>query len=133
MAYFVRIKNRIFGPFDEPELLAMKSKGKITSITEISEDKVNWNPAKSFSFLYELTPSASITCLPANNETADWFYSINGTEGYGPVTASAIEQMLQSGQLDGNCYIWRQGDEESDIRLLKREKRFAAVIPVPPN
>jgi len=118
MSYFIRTLNRVFGPFDEAKLLEMKSNEKITSSTEISVDKRNWHPAETFQFLYE---------------QADWFYSITGKEDLGPVTASTIEQMLQSGQLDGNCYIWRQGDEESDIRLLKREKRFAAVIPVPPN
>ena len=41
----------------------------------------------------------------STQESADWYYSINGTEGYGPVTLTTIEQMLQSGQLSGESYV----------------------------
>jgi len=120
MAYFVRIKSRVFGPFDETQLLDMKSKGKITRSTEVSENKSDWQVAESFPFLYEVSLSAP---QQSGNDSADWFYSLNGTEGYGPVTASAIDQMLQSGQLNVNSYVWQQGQ---NARLIKNEPRFNA-------
>jgi hypothetical protein len=119
MAYFVRIKGKAFGPFDESQLLEMKSKGKIIKATEISENgKDDWRPAETFSFLYE---SAQVT-QPPPTEQAIWFYSLNGKEGYGSVTGTAIEQMLQSGQLNSNSYVWQQGQ---NARFIKNEPRFS--------
>ena len=125
MAYFVRIKSRVFGPFDEPQLLEMKSKGKITRVTEVSENKYAWQAAETLTFLYEpvQTPPQTPTAW-ASPEPAEWFYSINGTEGYGPITATAIEQMLQSGQLSGNSYVWQQGQ---NARFIKSEPRFSGT------
>ena len=120
MAYFVRIKSRVFGPFNETQLLEMKSKGKITRSTEISENKSDWQAAELFHTLYE--PASGVVPSVSANEPADWFYSVNGTEGYGPVTATAIEQMLRSGQLHNNCYIWQQGQ---NARFIKNELRFS--------
>jgi hypothetical protein len=119
MSYFVRIKSRVFGPFDESQLLEMKSKGKITRVTEISENKNDWQTAEAFPFLYEPAYAAQQSA----NESADWFYSSNGTEGYGPVTATAIEQMLRSGQLNKNSYVWQQGQT---ARFIKKEPRFSS-------
>jgi hypothetical protein len=124
MSYFVRIKSRVFGPFDEPQLLEMKSKGKITRMTEVSENnKSDWKSAEAFPFLFESAPSAHSASQPSADDPAEWFYSTNGTEGYGPVTASAIEQMIQSGQLSNNSYVWQNGQ---NARLVKNEPRFSA-------
>ena len=131
MAYFVRIKNRVFGPFDEPQLLEMKSKGKITRVTEVSENKNDWQTAETLTFLYAPTQTAAGSTSQQQSsvhEPADWFYSINGTEGYGPVTATAIEQMLQSGQLSNNSYVWQQGQ---NARLIKNEQRFSSPSSAP--
>ena len=122
MSYFVRIKSRVFGPFDESQLLEMKSKGKITRMTEVSENKSDWHSAEAFTFLFESTPSGHPAPQPSANESADWFYSVNGTEGYGPVTATAIEQMLRSGSLSNNSYVWQQ---DENARLIKNEPRFS--------
>ena len=125
MSYYLRVKSKVFGPFDEPQLLEMKSKGKITGSTEVSKDKHNWQEAESLRFLFgpaaASQPSAN-TWQPLADEPVDWFYSMNGTEGYGPVTATAIEQMLQSGQLSGNSYVWKQGE---NARFIKSELQFS--------
>ena len=125
MAYFVRIKGKAFGPFDEMQLLEMKSKGKITKSTEISSNsKDDWQSAETFPFLYEPVQVTHSAPQSSSNEPANWFYSLNGTEGYGPVTAMAIEQMLQSGQLNSNSYVWQQGQ---NARLIKNEPRFSSA------
>jgi hypothetical protein len=124
MPYFVRIKSRVFGPFDESQLLDMKAKGKITRSTEVSENKNDWLPAESLQFLFAPVYAAQSASQPsAVNEPADWFYSVNGTDGYGPVTATAIEHMLRSGQLSGNSYVWQQGQ---NARFVKNEPQFSS-------
>ena len=55
MAYFIRVGGQIFGPFEESQLLDMKSKGKISRSTEISENKRDWQAAETCAFLYANT------------------------------------------------------------------------------
>ena len=127
MAYFVRIKAKVFGPFDEAQLLDMKSKGKITHRTEISENNQrDWQSAESFLFLYEPAQKAMPeTKQPPTSEPESWFYSLNGKEGHGPVAASVIEQMIRSRQLNGKSYVWQQG---RDAGFIKDEPFFADFI-----
>ena len=124
MTYFVRIRGKAFGPFDESQLLEMKSKGKIAKSTEVSQNsKADWQNAETFSFLYESAQVTHPAPQPSSNEPANWFYSLNGTEGYGPITGTAIDQMLQSGQLNVNSYVWQQGQ---NARHIKNEQRFSS-------
>ncbi|MDR0328831.1 MAG: DUF4339 domain-containing protein [Planctomycetaceae bacterium] len=121
---YIRITGRVFGPFDESQLLEMKAKGRVTRTTEMSDNRSDWQLAESFEWLFpsRQTSSPSSPSSSSANEPADWFYSLNGTEGFGPVTAAAIEQMLQSGQLSGNSYVWQQGQ---NARFVKNEPRFS--------
>jgi uncharacterized membrane protein YhaH (DUF805 family)/predicted RNA-binding Zn-ribbon protein involved in translation (DUF1610 family) len=52
MAYYVRIRGKVFGPFDETQLVDMKTNGKLGRTTEISEDRIEWSPASEFEFLF---------------------------------------------------------------------------------
>jgi hypothetical protein len=132
MSYFIQIRGKAFGPFDEDQLKNMKAQGKIGKTTEVSENKVDWQPAESLGFLYSQSTSTKPTSpgeslgqqiysTQAAREPADWFYSVTGTEGYGPVAASVVEQMLRSGQLNANSYVWQQNE---NARLIKNEPRF---------
>ena len=140
MTYFIRIRGKAFGPFDEEQLLNMKSQGKLGKTTEVSENRTDWQPAESLDFLYHKPDpkldqkdtgsgggiGGSQIYLPqAAQEPAEWNYSVNGTEGFGPVTAAAIEQMLRSGHLTGNSYVWQQGQ---NARLIKNEPRFSDFV-----
>ena len=131
MTYFIRIRGKAFGPFDEEQLLNMKSQGKLGKTTEVSENKTDWQPAGSLDFLYpqEMDLSGGSTSQVYSTQTApepaDWNYSVNGTEGFGPVTAAAIEQMLRSGHLNGNSYVWQQGQ---NARFIKNEPRFSTSV-----
>ena len=138
MSYFIRIRGKAFGPFDEEQLLNMKSQGKLGKATEVSENKTDWQPAESLDFLYPQTTTTSsgstsqaystggqVYSTQASPEPADWNYSVNGTEGFGPVTAAAIEQMLRSGHLNGNSYVWQHGQ---NARFIKHEPRFSTSV-----
>ena len=136
MTYFIRTKGKIFGPFDEAQLLDMQSKGKLSRMTEISaNNKNNWQSAEAFPFLNKPVqaaapepptppPSASISTPEG------WFYSLNGKEGYGPVAVTEIEQMIRSGQLNGKSYVWQQGENAG---FIKDEPRFSGLISGAPH
>ena len=128
MAYYIRFKGKPIGPYEESQLLEMKSKGKLARTTEISEDKVDWHNAEEFDFLgFQRGESGT----PSEYEPADWFYSENGKDGYGPVTATTIREKLQSGQLSGNSYVWQQGQ---NARFIKDESFFSGTgVASPPS
>ena len=84
MSYFVRISGNVFGPYDESQLLEMKSKGKIARITEISENECDWRAAETFDFLYIHT--ATFASQPSVNELVDRFHRANtGTQHDSPL------------------------------------------------
>jgi len=131
MAYYVRINGMSHGPFDESQLLKLRSRGSVSRLTEISENGDDWQKAEAFPFLFEPAPSPPPPPSPSSPAppSTDWFFSINGTDGYSPVTAAEIERMLQSGQLNGNTRIWQQGQ---NARLIKNEPQFSGVITTQP-
>jgi hypothetical protein len=139
MTYFIRIRGKAFGPLNEEQLKDMKAKGSLGKTTEVSENKTDWRLAETLEFLFPLPPpppqpplSFSSSTSSATygvqspsqpvQESADWYYSIDGTEGYGPMTAASIEQMFRSGQLDGDSYVWQHGQ---NARFIKDEPRFS--------
>jgi hypothetical protein len=127
MQYYIRLKGKPFGPFDENQLADMKSKGKISPSSEISADRVNWQAASTLDFLFPAVTSAqpqqaqlsasTYQAQPAMDfgtqfspqEQKIWYYSFDGNSGYGPETQSTVVQMIQSRQLNGQSYVWKEG------------------------
>jgi TM2 domain-containing membrane protein YozV len=136
MQYYFKIQGKAFGPFGEDQLKEMKTKGKLSRTSEISENKVEWFPAENFDFLFPSPLASSQTTSSgasatyslsvdsgttnwASSEPAIWFYSVNGTEGFGPVTQTAIVQMIQTGTLRGESLVWQQGQNAQQIRTVQ--------------
>jgi S1-C subfamily serine protease len=137
MQYYIRIRGKVFGSFDEDKLRDMRTKGKLSRTSEVSENKVEWFPAENLEFLFPpaLSETASsgtsisnsnsgTTNLPPS-EPAIWFYSVNGTEGFGPVTQTAIVQMIQTGTLRGESLVWQQG---KDVQKIQDIRIFATYL-----
>jgi|GEM_PF-721281 len=80
MSYSVRINGNVFGPFDESQLLEMKSKGKISRVTEISESGGGWQAAEMFPFLYVHT--APVPTQSSVSVLADRFHRANAAARY---------------------------------------------------
>lgn len=162
MQYYIRVRGKAFGPFDENQLQEMKVKGKLARTTEISENRVEWKTAEEYGFLFTKdvfsgpppqNPQEQPASQPQNDlyslespggmswpsaaqptmqaERPEWFYSVNGTEGFGPVTASAIIQMLQNGKLNGESYLWQQGQNAQHLRTVSTFSGY--VQPAVPN
>ncbi|MDR1964339.1 MAG: trypsin-like peptidase domain-containing protein [Planctomycetaceae bacterium] len=149
MPYYIRLKGKAFGPFDEVQLVDMKTKGKVSRSTELSVNKKDWQTAETFEFLYQQQQTYSPQQQqPANTgtqtsatqssgtgtagtdagvgEPKDWFYSVDGNNGYGPVTQSAIVQMIQNGTLHAEGYVWKEGQT---ARFIQSEPAFGGSIP----
>ncbi|MDR2440911.1 MAG: DUF4339 domain-containing protein [Planctomycetaceae bacterium] len=62
MQYYIRIRGKIFGPFGENQLKEMRVKGKLNQTTEVSENKIDWQPISELTFLFQpLSISLEIT------------------------------------------------------------------------
>ncbi|MDR2441363.1 MAG: DUF805 domain-containing protein [Planctomycetaceae bacterium] len=124
MSYYIQIRNKAFGPFNTEQLLEMKDNGKLGRLTYISENKIDWFTAENLEFLFSVPLQATQqnhTALHTSHteqtesvtpEPVNWFYSLNGINGYGPVTVSAITQMLKSGTLNAKSIVWQEGQNE---------------------
>lgn len=139
MQYYIRVRGKAFGPFDENQLSEMKSKGKISRITEISTNRIDWNRAGEFDFLFTPSPSEPSIYESKPQETvpeqkkplAEWFYSLNGTEGFGPVSVEAMVQMIQSGKLVATSYAWKQGQTASHLGTIGAFAGHFGALTVP--
>ncbi|MDR1964207.1 MAG: trypsin-like peptidase domain-containing protein, partial [Planctomycetaceae bacterium] len=52
MTYYIRIRGKAFGPFDEKQLLSMKDQRKLNRVSEVSQDKIVWQTASELKFLF---------------------------------------------------------------------------------
>lgn len=133
MQYYVRIRGKTFGPFYRDQLLDLKNKGKITSASEISDDKIEWRLAAEYDFLFakDASPNPTIPSM----EQPEWFYSVNGIEGYGPLTTLDMVRMIQSGKLNGESYIWKQGENARYLQTIPTFSAFLGSEPqkIPPR
>ncbi|MDR1270948.1 MAG: DUF805 domain-containing protein [Planctomycetaceae bacterium] len=127
MAYYIQILNKAFGPFDTEQLSEMKDNGKISRATFISENKIDWIAAENLEFLFPTSqqpeqqiqatsPTSFVTS--STPEPAIWFYSHNGIDGFGPVTVSAITQMIKSGTLNAQSVAWQEGQFAKKLNEL---------------
>ncbi|MGL6197016.1 MAG: DUF805 domain-containing protein [Thermoguttaceae bacterium] len=142
MPYFVRIRGKAFGPFDENQLLELKNHGKLGKTTEVSENRTDWTAAEKLDFLYsDLTKKESTSNSSGDKtaaadtygvarepqEPADWFYSTNGKEGFGPVTPKAIIQMIRTGTLRSDSLVWQDGQVAEPLSTITLFAKYVGV------
>ncbi len=154
MSYYLRIKGKPFGPYAPEQLLDLKAKGKLNAHTEISPDKITWQVATSYDFLYKQAEQAVQTALPAAfPESASplaqtgadqaggqpiWYYSLDGTSGIGPVSASEIAQKIHTGELNAQSYVWKEGETAMYAKAVSEFAHFfgtasAGTTSISPN
>jgi uncharacterized membrane protein YhaH (DUF805 family)/predicted RNA-binding Zn-ribbon protein involved in translation (DUF1610 family) len=137
MAYYIQIRNKAFGPFNTEQLSEMKFNGKISRTTLISENKIDWVNAENLEFLFTVAAkndqqvsvttnaSSALSTVTWTPEPVNWFYSLDGKDGYGPVTVSAIIQMINSGTLHPDSVAWQEGQfAKKLIELPQFSKQF---------
>jgi len=131
MALYVRIRGKIFGPFEESQLQEMVKRGKLGRNNDISTDGVNWVRAEENEDLFpkkspEQNYSSQQHPAATPQEPATWFYSIDGQTGSGPYLPSTIIGMVQSGVIRADTILWQEGGSPEQ---LIRTPEFAAYMP----
>ena len=133
MKYFVKLAGKAFGPLEEEKILEMYHSGRLKDPVEISRDKKAWEsidiilPPPSPPELPPVLQDDGVALMPAaGNATpqkADpnapvWYYSADGSKGYGPVTKSDLGTMLQCGMLKSSSLVWLQGENSRPISAV---------------
>ena len=137
MKYFVKLVGKAFGPLEEDKIVDMYNAGRLKDPVEISRDKKTWEsidiilpqaildspPPIPTSF----DPEPDDAPLPTTGEITQpffdpnapiWFYSLDGSKGFGPVTKSELKTMLECGMLKGNSLVWRQGENSRPLSVV---------------
>lgn len=134
MKYFVKLAGKAFGPLEEDKIVEMYQSGRLKDPVEISRDKKVWDSidiilppppqpeAPPVQPLFDNTASmpvvGEITQKFVDPNAPVWFYSADGSKGYGPVTKSDLGTMLQCGMLKTSSLVWRQGENSRPISVV---------------
>jgi len=147
---YVKVRGRVYGPYDFERLRHMIRRGQLSRIQELSYDGVTWMPASSEPDLFDA--STTVATFPyadtdaAENEanTADgavksiarkptaarWYYGSSHLP-VGPVSAERIVELLAQGELTGASLIWRKG--MTDWNLLEEAPDFSYLFKDTPS
>lgn len=130
---YLRVRGRVMGPYDQERLQTLVRRGQLSRMHEVSSDGTHWVQAATYPDLFVSIPvklvapemtsvGPSAARLTISNPVADespaavpaapplrsgrrWYYSHDGQES-GPVDESALNQMLNAGQLGPDTLVW---------------------------
>ena len=131
---------------DEAKLQELVRQNKISRASEISTDGVNWIRASEIPSLFmpgqiaAKEQSNTFEAMVANekidkkamaelDELKNWFYSIDGRVGFGPLTRSEIGHLIIQGTLNPDTLVWKQGEMADTVRYTADFAEF--LIPNP--
>ena len=129
--YYVRIRGKVMGPFPVHQLKGLKERGQLQAFHEVSTDRLNWFSASTVTEIFpsaepapqasrstspastgEPTPS-SVSPAPASQPATGmmdgWFIADDMGNRQGPIDALTFKIMRDSGQIDAETMVWRQG------------------------
>lgn len=117
--YYVKIQGRVLGPYDQPRMMAMISRGEVNRIHQFSRDNRIWFPSANFPELFP--PSRNTTNQASQNASTatpimaspvesrgEWYYAIHGQQ-YGPVDSATLRSLVQAGNLSASDLVWKEG------------------------
>lgn len=122
-SYYVRIRGRINGPFEESKIARLIQQGKLGKSHEVSTDGHTWKDGGSLLHLFESlkppTTTKSIKPIESEDEIqvddstvepapAIWFYAI-GSERKGPINWPELQSKAGSGEINTNTLVWKEG------------------------
>jgi hypothetical protein len=126
--YFMRVRGRVLGPYDEEKLQSLARRGQLSRMHELSTDGVSWTRASSFPDLFvgavietmaiavtQVQEAASAGEAHSGSDSttssapqSQWFYTSGGSQR-GPVDYSQLQLLVASGQLGVDDQVWTDG------------------------
>ena len=112
--YYYKSRGQSLGPFDLAQIQQRAKRAQINQRSEVSIDGYSWQPAQNFPEIFAVSTAAPPVAAQAGpvsvpaGEVADWFYMANG-EQQGPVSETAIIDMVRLGNLTQADHVWKDG------------------------
>jgi len=134
VTFYVRNRGKISGPYDTAALQKLVRRGLLSRVQEVSGDRVTWNRAGDYEELFPAPVAATIetaehgseyetevagpavTAFPqttahsASETAAEYYYAQSGV-AVGPVALSVLKMLAQTGTLQSEDLVWREGDQ----------------------
>ncbi|MEM9943999.1 MAG: DUF4339 domain-containing protein [Planctomycetota bacterium] len=134
--WFVKTNGVFRGPFDADTVRSMRNRNRIDPSSEISDDRVNWNPAHQFPELFpepEPIPNGEDeTPSEISGNQTQYFYNDNGNQ-MGPVSFARLQELANSGRIRSTDLIWYEGAKGWHPASEIKELRFLTDTTVTKN
>ncbi|MEM7785369.1 MAG: GYF domain-containing protein [Planctomycetota bacterium] len=134
--WFVKTNGVFRGPFDADTVRSMRNRNRIDPSSEISDDRVNWNPAHQFPELFpesEPIPNGEDeTPSEISSNQTRYFYNDNGNQ-MGPVSFARLQELANSGRIRSTDLIWYEGAKGWHPASEIKELRFLTDATVTKN
>lgn len=123
--WYVRSGSKVTGPYGEEQLRALRKRGQFTPVHQISSDRQRWESAASLVKLLDASPGGSV--LASQPQTSDisapdddqvpqldsrWYYLDDDQQKTGPLTLSAIKNLIQNGDISSRTLVCARGDSQ---------------------
>lgn len=123
--WYIRWRGKVTGPYTLAQLEKLQSRGQISRLHEVSQDRRSWARASTLTSVfavrekehsapaadeqYELGPqveSRQSASEPARE--SQWFYS-RGDNQFGPFNLASLQMFAATGGLGPNDLVWEEG------------------------
>jgi hypothetical protein len=124
--FYIRVRGRVLGPYDQEKLQTLARRGEFSKMHELSTDGISWERASSHVELFTaeiMEPPPSIRQSVAEQTSAKtrpqsdpagqelWHYVRNGAEGP-PVDFAGLQLLVNMGRVGPDDLIWTGGMQE---------------------
>lgn len=135
--YYIRSRGRVQGPYTPSRLKELARRGKFGKYHHVSVDRINWERASAHPELFPDMGPAKVRKLstpgvidrrglaagnaidesdsdllvedPDSPAEQEWYYSQRGEQVSEPVSRQQLEEMIASGQLTPDEFVWTRG------------------------
>lgn len=134
--YYIRIRGRVIGPKELPDMQRLAQRAQLNSRTPVSEDGLSWLTAGDFPEIFTKTTA---TAPPAQQQPADeatavaavaeeWHFAVNGQQHPNPVSLATLQSYVQAGTLGRGDLVFRTGWD--NWRPVSSVPELAGAAPV---
>jgi hypothetical protein len=128
--WYVRARGRVLGPFNHPQLVSLRDRGRLSHDDEVSHDRRSWMKAADVPAIYGKTAEAPAQSSRGEREewpvlalvedsgpgqvwvAADvetlWFVA-RGDLQQGPMSHAEVQRLIAAGEVGPSSLIWKQG------------------------
>src|SRR5579871_6259285 len=123
---YIRIRGRVLGPFDVPQLQSLRQRGQFHRFHEVSEDRQRWFSASKLDEVFAaeedgLAPEgpapqqerkeAGATRPPGTGPSpaTGWYYADAAGKQNGPVSTDGLLSLIGTGAVASDTLVWKEG------------------------